>query len=219
MFNIFLAFATIAGFFIAFFPNNNVYVRVIVLLGTTGLIFAFLLDTNNYVRVIILLGTAFIVTLVKMCEVIHENKKNTINEKHKELDSTLLKEIKKILNDDNTIEFIRTHDFAGAFRQDFTVPLMEYNHRIETDPEFYFLDSDLNKLKKDLDINIVEFLRILINKTFDLEVNKDLRGIPKDWREKVPERYEEAVDKANHHADKIIENYDELLQLARKKAM
>ncbi len=210
---------TIAGFIIAFFPNNNVYVRVIVLLGTTGLIFAFLLDTNNYVRVIILLGTAFIVTLVKMCEVIHENKKNTINEKHKELDSTLLKEIKKILNDDNTIEFIRTHDFAGAFRQDFTDPLKHYNHKIQNDPEFYFLDSDLNNLKSNLDINITELVYILANKTFDLEVNKDLRGIPKDWREKMPERYEEAVDKANHHADKIKENYDELFQLARKKAI
>lgn len=223
-----------------------------VIITIAGFVIAFFPDINIYIRFIILLGTAIIVIFVKMCEVIRENKRllketlendeemnavktenknlkkeiiekeeiqNTIDEKQKELDSNLLKEIKKILNDYNTIEFIRTHDFAGAFRQDFTVPLMEYNHRIETDPEFNFLDSDLNKLKKDLDINIVEFLRILINKTFDLEVNKDLRGIPKDWREKVPERYEEAVDKVNHHADKIIENYDELLQLARKKAM
>lgn len=120
MFNIINVIITIVGFIIAFFP-----------------------DINIYVRIIILLGTAIIVILVKMYEVIcektkkeeimnevsTENKKlkkeliekeriqNIIDEKYREYDSNLLKEIKKTLNHFHTIEFIRTHDFAGLLHK------------------------------------------------------------------------------------------------------
>lgn len=229
MLNILLAFATIAGCFIAFFPDNNSNTRFIILLVTA--IIVIFAKMYEFIRENRKLKQEIIEKDEKMSGVEAENEKlkkeiiekektqNIIDEKHRKFDSNILKEIKNILNDYHTIEFIRDHDFEGAYAQDRTDPLFSYFNKNKNEPEFRFLDSDLNNLKKDLDTNIAKLLDVLVHNTFDLEVNKDFRGIPKDWREKAPEHHGEIVDKANHHADKIVEVYSELVQLANKKTL
>ena len=89
---------------------------------------------------------------------IYENKKLKEG-KYKKLDSNLLKEIKEILYESKTIERMRTHDFGDSFYKYVTDPLSAYKHKLDNDPEFEFLDSDLNDLKKKLDHNIIELVR------------------------------------------------------------
>lgn len=224
MFNIILAIATLSGIIIAILPDNN-----------------------GYIRLIIFLGTAVIVFFSKTCEVIHENKKlkkeavglkketielkketielkkqeveNIANEKYKEFNSKVLKEIKEIFNGSYCFYFMRNSSFEEIFKEDLYDSLNEYHYKLKNDPEFYFLDSELNSLKKDLDHSIEEILLILSFNAQFLDVNPILYAVPSDWRESQPEKFKEITTKANHHAERIVTIYEELIQSARMKTL
>lgn len=180
-----------------------------------GVILAFIPD-NNYLKAITMLVTAIVVGIIRFYKVINENKKLK-EEAYRKIDSNLLKEIKKLLYGTERISYMRQHDFASPFSQDFIDPLMDYWHESDNNPEFVFLDSELNDLKKKLDHNISEFITTLSFETFDLDVNPNFRAVPKEWREEQPERFKRVVNKANNHATKVVETYTELIQVARKK--
>lgn len=191
------------------------YVELVI--GVAGIVLAFI-PNNNYLKVISILGAAVLVAVIRIYKVENENRKLK-EEKFKEFDSNVLKEIKVMLYESQTIQFMQEHDFVGAFYIDKLDPLLNYHHKYNNDPEFYFLDSDLNNLKRSLDCNINEFLKVISRNTFYLESNPDIQAVPSEWREKQPDRFEEVVNKANHHATIIVKNYSELVQEARKKMM
>lgn len=191
------------------------YIELVV--GVAGIVLAFIPD-NNYLKVISILGAAVLVAVIRIYTLENENRKLR-KEKHKKFDSNLLKEIKDLLYDSHSIQFIQYHDFEGAFYIDKLDPLMSYHYKYNNDPEFYFLDSDLNGLKRVLDYNINEFLNVINRNTFYLQSNPDIHTVPREWREEQPERFEEVVSKANHHATEIVKTYSELVQEARKKMM
>lgn len=196
------------------------YIELVI--GIAGLILSFIPE-NNYLKIIALLGAAVIAALIRVFKLENENKilKNVehkkITEKHNEIDSKMLKEIRAMLYESQTIEFMRVHDFGGPFFSDVISPLDDYLHKSDNDPEFEFLDSDLNDLKKELDQNIRALLDTLHNDTFKLDANPTLNAVPKEWRRENPDRFNEVVKNANHHATKLVEIYNELVQVARNK--
>lgn len=184
-------------------------------IAIAGIILAFIPD-NNYLKIIAILGAIIIVAVIRIYKLENENKKIK-EEKHKKLDSNLLKEIKEILYESKIIERMRTHDFGDSFYKNFTDPLIAYRRKLDNDPEFEFLDSDLNDLKKELDYNIIELVNTINSNTVIGEFNSKLRAVPKEWIEKKPELFKEVVNKTNHHATTVVKIYNELVQVARKK--
>lgn len=207
---------TLVGFFIMFIPDN-IYLKVITLIITAGIVFSFI-PNNVYLKGIILLTTIIAVISVVLCKVKNENTKLKKNHYNK-LDSTLLKEIKKMFNNSYCFHYMRNYSFEGTFRDSLFEPLNTYDYKLENDSEFYFLDPDLNALKKDLDYNIKQLIYILNENTFFLDVNPELISVPKFWREDQPERFNKATIEADHRAKEIVKVYDELIQLARKKTI
>lgn len=198
------------------------YIELVIAIA--GIILAFVPD-NNYLKAITILVAAVIAALIRVYKVENENKKlkdeeqKKIEEKRKKIDSNLLKEIKEMLYEKKMIEYMRVQDFGGPFYVDILDPLDDYLHKSDNDPEFEFLDSDLNELKKELDYNIRTLLHTIGINTFKLGINPTLFAVPREWREEQPERFNEVVNKVNHHANKVVEIYNELVRVARKKSI
>ena len=189
------------------------YIELVIAIA--GIILAFI-PNNNYYKIIAILVAAVIIAIIRIYKVESESKKLK-EEKHREIDSNLLKEIKKMLYETKRIDYMRSCDFGNPFHQNFLDPLMDYQDKSDNDPEFEFLDSNLNVLKEDLDYNISKLISVLSLNTFSFGANPILRAVPKEWREQEPERFKKVVNKANNHAARIVVIYSELVQLARKK--
>lgn len=187
------------------------YIELITII--IGSLFLFIPDSGA-LKIIIALVVALIIALIRIYKLKNDKEKMKYNKK---LNSKILREIRKKLYESGSIDFIQTHDFSDAYPVNFFKPINEYLYKTENDPEFNFLDTDLKILKENLDYHISKFSDVLGNNSHDLLVRKDLVGIPKDWRERLPQHRKKIVEEANHHARKIVENYTELIQLARKK--
>lgn len=178
-----------------------------------GGIFLFIPDSWT-LKIIIALITALIVTLITIYKLKNDQEKTKY---YKELNSKILRVIRNKIYESGRIDFIQNHDFSDPYPVNFFDPINEYLYKTEYDPEFNFLDTDLSKSKEKLDYHILKFNNVLALNSHDLQVRTDLIGIPKEWRERQPEHRRKVVEEANYHARKIVENYTEIIQLARKK--
>lgn len=137
-------------------------------------------------------------------------------EYHNKSDTITLKKIKKLLYESGVMEILKDHDFTGPYFEGFTSPIIEYLYEIEHNPEFIFLNTDLDKLKIQLDNNIKNFSTSLALNSFPLENKSNLIGVPKEWSYRQPERHKKVVSEINYYAMQIDRIYTDLIQVAKK---
>lgn len=139
-------------------------------------------------------------------------------DEHKELDRKLLVKIKTdILPANGNLGFLRTYDFCGAFLWSDLDEIKKFN-LYNNDPEFEFIDIELNALLTIMKMEIEEFLSILGVNTFPLSnPNINASRIPPEWQQEQPERFNKVVDKIHNLTTNICSSYDELIRLGKRK--
>ena len=114
---------------------------------------------------------------------------------------------------------MKNHDFNSTYERDLVDPLINYNEKYRNDPEFKFMDPELNDLKLKLNDNVAGLLQTLGKYSQPLDVNPNFSSIPKDWEFKNPELFQKAVSASNGYADEITKIYEKLISLAREKQL
>lgn len=92
-------------------------------------------------------------------------------------------------------------------------------HEKENNPEFELIDADLEQAFANFTNSIKNFLGYSALNTFPHEVLNGYIYVPSDWldRDETTKHYYEAVDKMNELSTNIVESYDILAKLARRK--
>lgn len=148
---------------------------------------------------------------------IMENQENltTYSDKMKQSDKELLIKIKEILPyNSNTMLYIKNHDFRASFKWEDLKGLDIFKEKAE-DPEFMFINHELENLKNELLENTIEFLSELACNSWELETIKNVFKIPDDWSITIPDKYEHVTSKINNLASTIYNIYEKLLKKAR----
>jgi hypothetical protein len=150
---------------------------------------------------------------------VRNNQFITTTPEHMELDRKLFITIRKMLLSNNSILFLRKHDFAGSsFALEYLEDLKNFNNVCEF-PEFEFIDADLETLRANLDHCIFSFLTEIGHNTFPEDSNdgKLRNRIPQEWKHKQWERFWDAADKINELAKEVVSSYNQLIQQGRRK--
>lgn len=132
-------------------------------------------------------------------------------------DSKILKRMKSMLYDSGVIKMMKDHDFSSDYDINLIYSLNAYHYESENDPEFKFIDTELNTLKNKLDYSISKLLQVLGKYGQPLKTNINYSAIPKDWRVTKPDLYKKVTNKCNKHADEIFKIYEEIIVLAQEK--
>ena len=212
-----------------------------IIIAIIGFIFLFIPD-DFVLKIIVALTTTIIISFVHIYHIRNENKKinkknnelkeennklNKFYEEHiaskteynKSLDSKILKEIKDTLYKSGVMYLMKNHDFNSTYERDLVDPLINYHEKYRNDPEFKFMDPELNDLKLKLNDNVAGLLQTLGKYSQPLDVNPNFSSIPKDWEFKNPELFQKAVSASNGYADEITKIYEKLISLAREKQL
>lgn len=137
-----------------------------------------------------------------------------------ELDRQVITLIKQLLPSRGVVHFLRKHDFAGGFYLSSINPIKEFS-QMQLDPEFEFLNSDLEQMLRECFVQIDVFLEKIAVNTFEVhERNSDWRRVPSDWR-RVPRDWDPIVSadvskQINAAATKLVESYDTLVRNSRR---
>lgn len=133
------------------------------------------------------------------------------------LDLKLLNRIREILPSDGSIEYLKERNFAGfGFRWTDLSQLKNYITE-EAKPEFTFIDSELETIRKDLTTNIYEFLSKLSVNSWYLEHSQDIASVPQEWEIDQPERFWGVVNYLSERQDKSWQAYELLISTGRRK--
>jgi hypothetical protein len=139
---------------------------------------------------------------------------------HMELDRKFFTKIRQILPSNNSILFLRNHDFAGsAFCLDHLKDLVEFDLDCEHNPEIEFLDADLEKLRANLK-NLVSILLVKIGRYTSPvpdQNGKRFNRMSQDWQYKDWKGYCEAAEELNNLAKEVVSAYKEFVQQGRRK--
>lgn len=136
-----------------------------------------------------------------------------------ELDRKLFLKIREILpGKGGSISFMRNHSYTDPFPFKRHDDLQQYKLQCE-DPEFEFIDSDIEVRKSQLTDAVKKFLAILGEVVFTSEnwVHNSKMAVYPDIKYTKPEIYYEAIDKVHGAANEVCSAYDDLVRLGRRK--
>ncbi|MGL5257165.1 MAG: HNH endonuclease [Proteocatella sp.] len=137
------------------------------------------------------------------------------NEEYIELDRTVYKQIKEVLNRECFLDFIKTFNFAGwPFSLTLLNPLDEFLYLCES-PEMEFIDSDLESILSELKYNLKRFRYLISVNTFSVGNNEN--SVPEEWEYEQPERFSKVVEEIHLFAKNSVESYANLVKLGRRK--
>jgi hypothetical protein len=140
------------------------------------------------------------------------------NLQYRKLDTNLMHEIKFILNDSGTISFLRINNFAGfSYERSKTDSLHKFENLCNFNPEFEFLDADLEALKGSLYSAIAKLTDILAFNTWPIKGDSRLSSVPEEWEFEQPKRFWEVVNKIHNLTIETTKCYDNLIKTARRK--
>lgn len=135
------------------------------------------------------------------------------NEKDKEI----LDQLVNMLKDE--ILYCRYTYFGNTFDWDKLMGLREYIVKCE-DSGFFFLDKDLENLRKKLLLAINEFVKNLSISSFPVNLNNPtLSRIPQEDEDKIygENAYENLSRKLDDLSDDVCNIYNEIVKTGRKK--
>jgi hypothetical protein len=132
------------------------------------------------------------------------------------VDQELFEEIKLHLDFGREIAFISDHNFGGSFRRKQLSGFVTFASRCR-DPEFEFLDSDLEGIRAKLAAAVEVFLGHVGEYTFSQDPKHQILGVEKDWAFKNPRKLDEAVEALNGSSTAIATAYGDLVRACRRK--
>lgn len=131
-------------------------------------------------------------------------------------DKIIYQQFLEILPWEGSLKFISNYDFAGSpFDINSLNDLDKFNNLCEN-PNFEFIDSDLESHKSSLYSKIRQFLRLIATKTFPTNIPR-VNSIPQEWEETNPQQFHDTVNKIHNTADAIITEYKSLTKMATRK--
>jgi hypothetical protein len=169
-----------------------------------------------------------------------------LNDLKRQKDQELIDKIKQILpNNGNTVSYLlRQHDFRGPFESDLLAPIHSLESFLNNDPESYFLNKKLKKLRINLLESIHAFLRLEANNV-DVSNNnpkyfaiaseeenlkkkhfgwQNQESIPsdvemRDARNEAWEQFENTAEELNSAATRVLDSYTNLLRKAHQQIL
>ena len=139
--------------------------------------------------------------------------------RQRERDLEVFQKLTDILPSGGSISLLRGHDFGGPFDLDQLEDLTEFINTCRN-PEFEFIDEELESLKQDLLHYVGAFRQIIGRETFPISTpnpDRHLNRIPIEMIQQNPERYHAIENELNDLADKIVKTYDNLIRRGRRK--
>jgi hypothetical protein len=136
---------------------------------------------------------------------------------HLKLDRATYDRIRELLPWKKTMHFVRYVNFAGF--PFYTKELHDFDTFLAEceDPAFEFIDADLEGGRADLRGAIEAFISLINRETFPTDKSVEMNTVPPEWEIEQPERFKQVVKQLHQRADKICEQYDSLIKLARRK--
>jgi hypothetical protein len=133
-------------------------------------------------------------------------------------DIALFKKLQEALPSNDSIDFIRTHDFGGSFNIDNVIPIRDFNHYWDN-AEHEFIDSELEKLRKELLEKSSKFsLAIGMNTSPN---SAGFQSVYPDTHLDSPEDFEKRirseVKEIHDAADELIKIHQKIMRVGRKK--
>lgn len=137
-----------------------------------------------------------------------------------DLDRKLFLKIREILpSTGGSISFTRNHIYTEPFRIEVHDNLQKYRLQCKN-PDFEFIDSDLEIRRCELTDSLESFLETLSRVVFttdDWKIDFKTMAIYPDIKYSKPEIYYKAVDDVHQGANKVCTAYDDLVRLGRRK--
>jgi hypothetical protein len=133
-----------------------------------------------------------------------------------ESDKKVYTRLIEILPWNGTILFVRENNFAGfSFERKRTDDFGKFIDQC-SNPEFEFMDPDLEGLRLSLGQYIDSFMSKIARETFPTHT-PGWNSVPEEWESEQPDRFEEVVTSLHQNAQKICEIYDVLVKTAKRK--
>lgn len=138
---------------------------------------------------------------------------------HLEQDQKTFYKIFEIIPPNPTIQYLRQVDFnAWKFFLKPLTPITSFLICIENEPWIEFYDSDIEALKSNLVVLLMEFHEKITTDTFDFkDGNFDTQCVPSEWMETQPERYKSTVEFLNSKSNEIVDIYTKFIRLCMHK--
>lgn len=133
---------------------------------------------------------------------------------HREMDRKLLIHVRELLRD--AIDYVRHRNYAGfSFNVDRHDPFFAIASKAQ-EPEFEFMDADLEASKAQLMSAVQEFNKAIALNTFPTN-RSDRNAVPDEWEYEQPQRFRKAVSEIHTPLEATLKAYDELIRLGRRK--
>jgi hypothetical protein len=136
-----------------------------------------------------------------------------------ELDRKLFLELKKVLPvTGGSISFLRNHIYGNPWLLEVHEDLVAYRLSCQN-PEFEFIDIDLEMRRCQLTESIDQYLKVLYTVSFTVD-KVDYKGYMAVYAElkyTKHEVYYQAIKDISNAADKVCATYDDLIRLSRRK--
>lgn len=136
------------------------------------------------------------------------------NEKYRELDIKTYLKIKELFESERY--FLCEQNFAFSFYRSKLEALDKFEY-LCGNPDFEFLDSDLESIKCSLFKSVTEFSNLIAQETFIK--SSELSSVPEEWEIYQPERFCKAVENLGAYATNVWNDYCNLVKLARRKLL
>jgi hypothetical protein len=137
-----------------------------------------------------------------------------------DLDRKLFLKLKEILPaTGGAISFIRDHDYGEPWLSGIHEDLNYYRLKYK-DPEFEFIDIDLEMHRCQLTESVDKFLKILYTVSFPIELKEDsdfYMAIYPEIKYSKRDVYDEAIKNVHGAANEVCDAYDALIRLSRRK--
>jgi hypothetical protein len=137
-----------------------------------------------------------------------------------ELDRAVYKKLQESLPWNGSVLFLRQHDFGGSFSWDKLDDLDTFCAEC-LNPHFEFIDTELERIRKDLLEKIQQFTDILSHNTWPHETyainTSRVSSVPAEWRRTDRERYTQVTEQLNTLSFQIGECYDLIVKLGRRR--
>ncbi len=130
-------------------------------------------------------------------------------------DIQLFRKFLAALPSDGDMYYVSHEDMGGPIDMDQLNQLRRFKYDWNN-AEHEFIDRDLESKRKILRNLIEEFYSYLGQTTWQVKDTRFQR-VPQEWQYEQPERFRQAVDRLNSHADEIFHLHQDLVRTGKKK--
>ena len=133
-------------------------------------------------------------------------------------DKTLFAKFLDTLPSSGSIEFLKTFDMGfGSFETEQLSQLKDFYYNWNK-PEYEFLDSELEKKRRELRNVVQKYLDSYSKNTFlTYDIDQKRAYVLPEWKITQPENYRQAIEELNSLADEVVKAHTDLVRSARVK--